>query len=220
MNIGQIITAQNYAVSPTDSKRYILDKMADLRLAHLPVVKDDLFLGLVSYEVISTQEQMDESIQQAGVAYEQMHVYDTQHIYDAALFFQIHPLDLLPVLDGEHNYLGAITPLDLVDALSETMSLNHPGGIIVLEIGNRDNALSHIAHIVEAENTQILNSYVRMFSDSSRLEITIKVNKVDVSSIVAAFLRHDYTVKTTYNDENSRDNSRDRYEQLMNYINM
>src|SRR3546814_8727365 len=95
--------------------------------------------------------------------------------------------------------------------------VNHPGGIIILEMGNRDNALSHIAHIVEAENTQILSSYVRMFADSSRLEVTIKVNTADVSSIVAAFLRHDYTVKSTYNDENSRDNSRDRYEQLMNY---
>lgn len=220
MNIGQIITAQNYAVSPTDSKRQILDKMADLRLAHLPVVKDDLFLGLITYEALSGRDHMDESIQQIGMAYEQIQLFDTQHIYDAVLVFQIQQLDLLPVLDVEHNYLGAITPLDLIDALSQTMSIHHPGGIIVLEIGNRDNALSHIAHIVEAENTQILNSYVRMFSDSSRLEVTIKVNKADISSIVAAFLRHDYTVKTTYNDENSRDNSRDRYEQLMNYINM
>lgn len=220
MNIGQIITAQNYAVSPTDSKRQILDKMADLRLAHLPVVKDDLFLGLITYEALSGRDHMDKSIQQIGMAYEQIQLFDTQHIYDAVLVFQIQQLDLLPVLDEEHNYLGAITPLDLIDALSQTMSIHHPGGIIVLEIGNRDNALSHIAHIVEAENTQILNSYVRMFSDSSRLEVTIKVNKADISSIVAAFLRHDYTVKTTYNDENSRDNSRDRYEQLMNYINM
>lgn len=220
MNLGQVITDRNYAVIPTDSKRYILDKMADLRLAQLPVVKDDLFLGLVSYESLSAHGFNDESMERSGVAYQQAHLFDTQHIYDAVLFFQIHSLDLLPVTDGEHLYLGALTPHDVVDAVGQTMSVNHPGGIIILEMGNRDNALSHIAHIVEAENTQILSSYVRMFADSSRLEVTIKVNTADVSSIVAAFLRHDYTVKSTYNDENSRDNSRDRYEQLMNYINM
>ncbi len=220
MNIGQVITDRNYAVTPTDSKRAILDKMADLRLAQLPVVKDDDFLGLVSYESLSEWKHMDEGIEQSGVPYQQVHLFDTQHIYDAVLFFQIHPIDLLPVLDEEHQFVGALTPLDVVEALGQTMSVNHPGGIIVLEMGNRDNALSHIAHIVEAENTQILSSYVRMFTDSSRLEVTIKVNTADVSSIVAAFLRHDYTVKSTYNDENSRDNSRDRYEQLMNYINM
>ena len=80
MNIGQIITAQNYAISPTDSKRHILDKMADLRLAQLPVVKDGLFLGLVSYEALSVQEHMDESIQQASIPYDPVHLYDTQHI--------------------------------------------------------------------------------------------------------------------------------------------
>lgn len=220
MNIGQVITDRNYAVTPTDSKRFILSKMADLKLTHLPVVKDDLFLGLVSYESLPGREHMDARIEESGVAYQQVHLFDTQHIYDAVLFFQVHPIDLLPVLDEEHLYLGALTPLDVVDAVGQTMSVNHPGGIIILEMGNRDNALSHIAHIVEAENTQILSSYVRMFNDSSRLEVTIKVNKADISSIVAAFLRHDYTVKSTYNDENSHDNSRDRYEQLMNYINM
>lgn len=220
MNISQVITDRNYAVKPTDSKRYILDKMADLRLAQLPVVKGELFLGLVSYESLTGPEHMDDRIEQSGFAYQQVHLFDTQHIYDAVLFFQVHPLDLLPVLDEEYLYLGALTPLDVVDAMGQTMSVNHPGGIIILEMGNRDNALSHIAHIVEAENTQILSSYVRMFADSSRLEVTIKVNTADISSIVAAFLRHDYTVKSTYNDENSRDNSRDRYEQLMNYINM
>lgn len=220
MNIGQVIADREYAINPLDSVSHTLDRMADLQLAHLPVVKDDLFLGLVSYETLAGYANPKENIQQADVAYLQVHLFSTQHLYDAVLFFQIHQLDLLPVLDDQHQYLGAITPLDLINTLSQTMSIHQPGGIIVLEMGNRDNALSHIAHIVESDNAQILNSYVQTFSDSSRLEVTIKVNKSDISSIVAAFLRHEFTVKATYNDENSRDNARDRYEQLMNYINM
>jgi len=220
MNIGQVITDHNFAVTPADSKRSALDKMTDLRLVQLPVVKDDAFLGLISYESLSGAEQLDSRLEQLDVPYQHIHLFDTQHIYDAVLFFQIHATDLLPVLDEAHRYVGELTPLEVIDALGQTMSVNYPGGIIILEMGYRDNALSHIAHIVEAENTQILSSYVRVFADSSRLEVTIKVNTTDISSIVAAFLRHDYTVKSTYNDENSRDNSRDRYEQLMNYINM
>lgn len=220
MNIGQVIIDRAYAVSPSDSVRYTLDKMADLRLAQLPLVKGDLFLGLISYESLAGLAKLNNSIQQTDIAYQQVHIYDTQHIYDAMLFFQIHQLDVLPVIDEQHIYLGAVTALDLINTLSQAMSIQQPGGIIVLEMGTRDNALSHIAHIVESDNAQILNSYVHTFSDSSRLEVTIKVNKSDISSIIAAFLRHDYTVKASYNDENSRDNSRDRYEQLMNYINM
>ncbi|SEK76172.1 CBS domain-containing protein [Parapedobacter koreensis] len=220
MNIGQVIIDRNYAISPSDSIRHALDKMADLRLAQLPLVKSDLFLGLVAYESLAGRPKPDNSIQETDITYQQVHIYDTQHVYDAMLFFQIHQLDLLPVIDDQHNYLGAVTPLDLINALSQAMSIPQPGGIIVLEMGNRDNALSHVAHIVEADNAQILNSYVHAFPDSPRLEVTIKINKSDISSIIAAFLRHDYTIKATYNDENSRDNSHDRYEQLMNYINM
>ncbi len=220
MNIGQLITDGNYAIGPTDRVSYALTSMANLRLAHLPVVKDDLFLGLVSYDALAGLANTHHTIQQADIAYQQVHIFDTQHLYDAVLFFQIHQIDILPVLDDQHLYLGAITPIELINGISQAMSIQQPGGIIVLEMGNRDNALSHIAHIVEADNAQILNSYVRAFNDSARLEVTIKVNKSDISAIVAAFLRHDYTVKKTYNDENNRDNSHDRYEQLMNYINM
>ncbi len=219
MNIGQAIIEGNFEIRPTDTIRYVLDKMADLRLTQLPVVKNGLFLGLVSYDVLADHPN-DAQLDQAGIPYQQIHIYTTQHIYDAMLFFQIHQLDLLAVVDEQHTYCGAITPLELINTLSQTMSIQQPGGIIVLEMGNRDNALSHIAHIVESDNAQILNSYVQTFSDSSRLEVTIKVNKSNISSIVSAFLRYDYTVKATYNDENSRDNSRDRYEQLMNFINM
>src|SRR3546814_9309926 len=101
MNIGQVITDRNYAVMPTDSKRFILDKMADLRLAQLPVVKDDIFLGLVSYDSLAGGEHLDEPTEQWGVAYLQAHLFDTQHLYDAVLFFQIHPIDLLPVVDED-----------------------------------------------------------------------------------------------------------------------
>jgi len=220
MNIGQVITNSDYAVRPSDSLRYALDRMADLRLTQLPVVNDGDFLGMVSYETLARSADADHLIQESELTYQQIQIFSTQHIYDAILFFQVYQLDLLPVVDEQHHYLGAITPLELIQTLSQTMSIQQPGGIIVLEMGYRDNALSHIAHIVESDNAQILSSYVQTFSDSSRLEVTIKVNKSNISSIVSSFLRHDYTVKATYNDETSHDNSRDRYEQLMNYINM
>ena len=220
MNISQVITTDSYTVSPMDSVRYTLDKMADLRLSQLPVVKHGMFLGSVSYETLAGLSNADQPIEHADLMYQQTHIYGTQHIFDAVLFFQVYQLDLLTVVDEQHSYLGAVTPLAVLNTLSQTMSIHQPGGIIVLEMGYRDNALSHIAHIVESDNAQILNSYVQTFSDSSRLEVTLKINKLNISSIVSSFLRHDYTVKATYNDESSRDNSRDRYEQLMNYINM
>ncbi|HUH32608.1 MAG TPA: hypothetical protein VLZ28_01565, partial [Daejeonella sp.] len=83
---------------------------------------------------------------------------------------------------------------------------------------NRDNSMAHVAQIVESENVQILSSYIRSFPDSTKLELTLKLNRTETSGIVASFLRYDYVVKATFNDQKSDEGSQDRYDQLMNYL--
>lgn len=220
MNTEQILSQTYFAVEPSDTVAYALDQMAEYRLLHLPVVKEHVFLGMVSYESLAEIKEPDMDIAMADVPYMQVYLYEYQHVYDALLFFQLYRLDILPVIDKQHTYLGAITQYELINGVGTSMSVQEPGAIIVLEMDKRDNALSQIARIVESNDAQILNSAVRVFPDSAQMEVGIKVNKSDVSAIVATFLRFDYTVKATFNEDNSDDTSRDRYEQLMNYINM
>jgi|SRR5690606_27570360 len=220
MNSGQILSDTYFAVDPVHTVSHAIDRMAEYRLLHLPVVKDHVFLGMVSYESLTGVKDRNVEIAVADLSYMQVHIYDYQHIYDALLFFQLYRLDILPVLDRQYTYLGAITQYELINAMGSSMSIQEPGAVIVLEMSKRDNALSQIARIVESNDAQVLNSAVRVFPDSSQMEVAIKVNKVDISPIVATFLRFDYVVKATFNDDNSNDSSRDRYEQLMNYINM
>ena len=77
-----------------------------------------------------------------------------------------------------------------------------------------------MAQIVESDNAQILSSYVYQHPDSTRMEVTLKVNKQDISAILATFLRYEYDIKATFNHTGDNDNSRDRYDSLMNYLNL
>jgi acetoin utilization protein AcuB len=52
------------------------------------------------------------------------------------------------------------------------------------------------------------------------MEVTLKLNKQDISAIAASFLRYDYDIKATFNHHDDRDNSMDRYDSLMNYLNL
>src|SRR5690606_1619511 len=108
----------------------------------------------------------------------------------------------------------------LIAAVNEMLDCERPGSVLVLELGQRDNALSHIAHIVESANAQILSSFTRYPPDSSRMEITLKINTSTLSDVVASLLRYDYQVKTTYSLEMDREDINARFEHLMNYINM
>jgi hypothetical protein len=126
----------------------------------------------------------------------------------------------VPVLTVNKTYLGVIAINDLNNWFAQLTSVAEPGGIIVLEISNKDNSLAHMAQIVESDNAHILSSYVRSFTDSTRMEITLKVNKQDVSSLSATFSRYGYDVKAVFGANDNNDDTMDRYDSLMNYLNL
>src|SRR3546814_20101856 len=90
----------------------------------------------------------------------------------------VHELQLtaIPVVDDKQKYLGLISMNSLVTYFARLTALDHPGGIIVLEVGARDFQLSEIARIVEANDAFVLRSYIRSFENSTRLELTMKIS--------------------------------------------
>jgi CBS domain-containing protein len=220
MTAGEIISDNIYPVKPSDKLRLVLDRMQEYHIAQLPVVRNNQLLGILNEEDIISVKPEIETVKSLTYDHDLIFAYENQHIYDVVRLFDIHQLDILPVMTEKHGYVGVITMRDLISNMTLLTGSNESGGIIVLEINKRDNALSHIAQIVESDNGQIMSSYVQSFPDSTRMEITIKLNRTDISSIVASFLRYDYIVKATYNDATVYDSSQDRYDQLMNYLNM
>lgn len=220
MIAGEIISEDVYPVKPSDKLRLALDRMQENHIGQLPVVKNNQFLGLLNEDDIVAIKPEKELVKSIEYDHELLFAYENQHIYDVIRLFYVHQLDILPVLTEKYCYVGVITLKDIVNHMTLLTGSGETGGIIVLEINNRDNALSHIAQIVESDNAQIMSSYVRSFPDSTRMEITLKLNRTDISSIIASFLRYDYIVKATFNDAKVYDSSQDRYDQLMNYLNM
>jgi CBS domain-containing protein len=130
-------------------------------------------------------------------------------------------LTVVPVLDDSNHYLGLITTSDLVRHIAGISSMDQPGGIIVLEMVERDYSLSQIAQIIESNNIKVLSMYITSPADSTRLEVTLKVNATDLLSVIRTFERYNYDVKTwiTTNDSLDRFYS-ERFDLLMKYLNM
>jgi hypothetical protein len=130
-------------------------------------------------------------------------------------------LTLVPVLNINKEYKGVITQNDLLLRFSELIAAHTPGGIIEIEVGPRDYALSEIARIVEDADAKILSLYVSQNQSTDYLKITIKLNRVDVNVVVNAFERYGYKVKVTYVGESQIDDTtRRNYESLMKYLNV
>lgn len=214
----QLISNVIPALKATDSLQKVLDRMAEFRVSHLPLVEETQLLGLVADEDLIEQQDYESSVGDVKLSLDHACLHQNQHVYDAVRLFSEKRLTLVPVVDDHKNYLGVVSLSSMVEYMANLTSVKEPGGIIVIEITNRNNSLAHISQIVESNNAQILSSYVTSFSESTRLEVTLKLNRTDLTAIIASFVRYDYTVIATYNDLKAESGTADRFDQLMNYL--
>lgn len=210
-------------VSPlktSDSVQKALDRMSEFKIYHLPIVNETQFLGLVAEDELIEVRDQTTAIGSLSLSIINPFVFENAHIYDVIrLFNQLH-LSIVPVLDMNKNYLGVVSINNILAYAADMFAAKEPGGIIVLSISNRNNSLAHMSQIVEADNAQILSSYVSTFVDSTKLEVTLKINKTDLSGIISSFERYNYEVKAVFNIIENDNGSTDRFNSFMNYLNV
>ncbi len=220
MYIGENISTLYTEVHPNDTVAATLDKVNELHLQQLPVVKGKEYLGIITEEDLLNVDDDMKTIKDLKFTFPFIYLFDYQHIFDALQYLETYQFDMLPILNKNNQYVGVITPKDLLLALNKTISNQEIGAIIVLEMEERDNSLTHIANIIESENCKILHTGVKVLGDSSKVELTIKLNKTNISSVLASLWRHDYVVKATFNDGSDQNDIQERYNLLMNYLNL
>ncbi|WP_099365279.1 CBS domain-containing protein [Sphingobacterium sp. 1.A.4] len=220
MYIGENISTLYTEVHPNDTVAATLDKVNELHLQQLPVVKGKEYLGIITEEDLLNVDDDLKTIKELKFTFPFIYLFDYQHIFDALQYLETYQFDMLPIMNKTNQYVGVITPKDLLLALNKTVSNQEIGAIIVLEMEERDNSLTHIANIIESENCKILQTGVKVMEDSSKVELTIKLNKTNISSVLASLWRHDYVVKATFNDGSDQNDIQERYNLLMNYLNL
>jgi len=194
--------------------------MNEFKVSHLPIVNDLQLLGMVTEEDLIECNTPKEPIGSLRLSLLNPYVYEWQHFYDVLKIIAIQNLSIVPVVDQKNQYLGLVSMADLMTKMAKLGAIDNPGGIIILEVGIRDYSLAEIARIVESNDASILSSYITSQNDSMKMEITLKINKIDLSPIIASFERFNYNIKASYHESESQKDAMDRYDQLMNYLNI
>ena len=221
MTARDLINDTVIALRPSDIGSDALGLMDELRVSHLPVVDGMEFLGLISDSDIYNRGEFEQPVWDGKVSLNRPYIFENQHVYDVILMITGQKLTLLPVLNVKNQYAGVISLPDLVQKFFAIASLNNPGGIIMLEVNQKDYLLTEIAGIVESNDAKILSLYITSHPDSTKLEITIKMNRVDIGAILQTFYRYNYLVKASWSKEDSfTDGLQDRFDSLMNYLNI
>lgn len=220
MLAGDLITDEIPPLKITDTVELALDWMEQFKVSHLAVVNNKELIGVVSETDLLDYEHPDEQINVSKMHLMRPAIHHYQHAYDVVRLMSSLNLTLIPVIDEKELYKGCITLKGMVQNLSTMMSVQNPGGLIVLELNQNDYSVTQIGNIIESNDTKILSLHVSSQPDSTKLEVTIKVNREDLSRILQTFARYNYSVKATFQNGDFNKGMDDRLNEFLHFLNI
>jgi CBS domain-containing protein len=208
------------ALTVEQTGREAFQILNDYHLKHLPVVKDGKLVGLLSEEDIFNHKLASPLSEHDFSVLPLFQVPENAHVFEIIKIMGDHRLTVIPVADKEGKYLGLVQQNDVLRYFAHTASLTEHGAVLVLEMPRRDYALSTIARIFEEEKVNILSAFVTSTPNAEDVELTLKLDRHDLSRAIASLERHDFQVKQSFGETDRSELIRDRYDALMHYLNV
>jgi len=203
-----------------DTPEHVLTLMHEYSVGQLPVLDGQKYVGVVTMEDLIGLTDKTKPLSDAPAIFRKAFVDTDAHVFDVmrlALEFNVR---IVPVIDENSRYIGLISAESCMRAFAMLNSVKDGGAIIELEIPLKDFTLSEVARIVEDNECRILCLYTNIDQPHMKVEITLKVNTIEVNAIVASFERYEYVVKDVHNDTEYTEGLKDRYDALMRYLNV
>ncbi|MEQ8908348.1 MAG: CBS domain-containing protein [Vicingaceae bacterium] len=215
-----LISEEIPALKPSDSVEKALGWMEEFKLTEIPLVVGSTYQGLISEGDLLDVDDSSISIKEAQAERNRIFVTEYEHIYEVIGKMAGQQLSILPVISDDKQYIGAICLNTLVEKISNLGAMKDPGGIITLEMNVNDYTLSEISNIVESNGAKILSSYIATHDDSNKMDVTIKINRTDLSAIIQTFERYNYAVVASFHKSEMEDDMKRRYDAFLHYLNM
>ena len=212
----------NHMIPPlkgTDDAHKAIVWMEEFRCNHLPVVEDNKLLGFISEEIILEANDIENQVKAFKLIGQQCHVNLDAHFYDILKVAAENKLQLVAILNDDQTYCGVITVQDTLTSFAQTAAVQLPGGILVLSMALVDYSLAEISRLIEENHAKILSSIVKEDPlDPGKIRLTLKINELDLSRIVATLERFGYKVIGRYQESKPIGGEKERIDMLLRYL--
>lgn len=219
MLVSQLLNTSFPTLNITDKAVFALQLMDDYDVLHLPVLSEEKFVGLVAKgDLIDAAE--SETHLSSPELLQKLFVKNEEHFLTALKLISHHDLSLLPVVNDQMELTGVVLAKELIKAVSLFLGIEERGAVIVLETDKRNFSFGELSRLVETNDSYItqLNTYTE--TGTGLVIVTIRINKSEVSDIVATFQRYDYVVRYYFGEEEYANELKENYQHLISYLNM
>ena len=197
-----------------------LNWMDEFKLNHIPVLNETEYVGLLSDDMVYDYNQLKDPISNINFLGKQQSVLENAHFFQVMSLISSYKLSVVPVCDEQRNYKGSISTKKLINVFSKQSGFNSSGAVITLLVNDFDYQLSQIAQIIESNDAKILSLYSENFESNNQLKLTIKISDGKLGAVLQTFSRYDYTVQDVFSDDEINNQSKQRYDNLMKYLNV
>jgi CBS domain-containing protein len=213
----ELISTSIPSLKMTDSVFQAMELMAEFYVKQLPVVVDDKYIGLVFEDDLMNIDDTAE-LESVSSHFSKVSVHAGMHFIEAVQTANDYHLTVVPVVEKENEFTGVILVGDLLRQLGKITGASEPGGVLVLEMDQRNFSFAEISKLIETNDAQITQLNTSWDSGTDSFLVTIKINKFEISDIVATFQRYEYQVKYYFGEELYENELKDNYDHLMNYL--
>jgi acetoin utilization protein AcuB len=215
----QLIASHYPTVKFEDKVGLVLQLMDDYDVLHMPVTKDEKYVGLVSKDDLLDAD-TEVALATIECHFIKASVKEADHFLTAVKLCVDHHLTLIPIITADNEVSAVLNNMDLLKAMARFTGTEEPGGLIVLEMEKRNFSFSDLGRLVETNDAYItqLNTFVE--ADTNLILVTIKVNKFEISDIVATFQRYEYNIRYYFGEELYANELKENYDSLMHYLNI
>ena len=203
----------------TDDAHKAIVWMEEFRCNFMPVVEETKLIGFISEEIILETNDIDKEVKDFKLVGQNCYVHLDTHFYDILKVAAEHKLQMVAVVNEDQQYVGVITVQDTLTSFAQTAAVQLPGGILVLSMNHVDYSLAEISRLIEENHAKVLSSIVKEDPlDPGKLRLTLKINQLDLSRIVATLERFGYKVIGRYQESKPVENEKERIDMLLRYL--
>jgi len=223
MTVQTVLSIDIEPLAPSDTIGQALYRLADLDVAHLPVVDEEgRLLTIVSGEDLLHHLEPDRPVSEFA-GHGPVSVAPDAHWYEAASQMARYRLSALPVADARGAYVGLVRRSDLFDRFAGTLSTGSPGAILIIEVQPRDFSLSQLVHLIEQSDARVLSCSTQgqeqgVGGGPLPVHVTVKLNTSDTARVKHVLDHHGYNVVAAFNEEDTEDSFNQRLAEFLRYL--
>ena len=203
-----------------DSIGSVLSLSTENNLQFVPILDGNIYLGLVSLDDLEEVEDVNAEVATLSNYFIKPFVRTSDHFLQALKVRTKFFVNLVPVVNAEYEWEGAIVDEKLLDNLSKLTGVSDSGSIIVISMPIHEYAPGEINRLVESNDAMIMHMNTLQDHHTGQIQVVLRINKEEISDLVASFQRYEFSVLYYYGEETYDNSLQQNLDHLLNYLNI